>query len=180
VIVDEDNHSMEVVVQDDQLSLAIGKRGQNVRLASRLTGWRLDVVGETKYNDALKDGYRSLTDLEGVGEKLATQLYEIDIKSASDLASATLSDLESISDLPQEDAEELIRNAENYMKNMDQAEEDSPESDEIPDESDTQSIEPDIEDVEDIEHDTENIDPDVVDMKTDKGKDSIAENDLDG
>jgi len=194
VIVDEDNHSMEVVVQDDQLSLAIGKRGQNVRLASRLTGWRLDVVGETKYNDALKDGYRSLTDLEGVGEKLATQLYEIDIKSASDLASATLSDLESISDLPQEDAEELIRNAENFMQNMDQAEEDSPESDESPDESDTQSIEPDIEDVEnvkpnaedvetgteDIEHDTENIDPDVVDMKTDKGKDSIAENDLDG
>ena len=42
VIVDEENRSMEVVVPDDQLSLAIGKRGQNVRLASRLTGWRLD------------------------------------------------------------------------------------------------------------------------------------------
>ena len=79
VIVDEDNHSMEVVVPDDQLSLAIGKRGQNVRLAAKLTGWRLDVVGETKYNETLKDGYRSLLDLTGVGEKTATELYTIPI-----------------------------------------------------------------------------------------------------
>lgn len=54
VIVDETNHSMEVVVPDDQLSLAIGRKGQNVRLASKLTGWRLDVTGETAYNAELK------------------------------------------------------------------------------------------------------------------------------
>ncbi len=43
IIMDEDERAMEVIVPDDQLSLAIGKKGQNVRLASRLTGWRLDV-----------------------------------------------------------------------------------------------------------------------------------------
>ena len=59
---------MEVVVPDDQLSLAIGKRGQNVRLASRLTGWKLDVTSETVYNQTLKDGYKSLLDLPGIGE----------------------------------------------------------------------------------------------------------------
>ena len=163
VIVDEDNHSMEVVVQDDQLSLAIGKRGQNVRLASRLTGWRLDVVGETKYNDALKDGYRSLTDLEGVGEKLATQLYEIEIRSAGDLASATVNDLESIPDLSEEDAEELIRSAEDSMKNMDGADENRSESGDDPEESETDPL-----------------DPAPKDTTTDKGLDSVAENDLNG
>ena len=48
IVMDEDAHSMEVVVPDDQLSLAIGKKGQNVRLASRLTGWNLDVRSESE------------------------------------------------------------------------------------------------------------------------------------
>ncbi|HIJ36135.1 MAG TPA: transcription termination/antitermination protein NusA [Deltaproteobacteria bacterium] len=163
VIVDEDNHSMEVVVQDDQLSLAIGKRGQNVRLASRLTGWRLDVVGETKYNDALKDGYKSLIQLDGVGEKLATQLYEIDLKSARDLSSATVNDLANISGLSEEDAGKLIRNAEQFVKDANGAEKTSMESDEVSEEPDSRTIEPDEEDI-----------------KAGKGPDSISENELDG
>ncbi|MEJ2024986.1 MAG: transcription termination factor NusA, partial [Deltaproteobacteria bacterium] len=65
VIMDETNQAMEVVVPDDQLSLAIGKRGQNVRLASRLTGWKLDVISETRYNEALKENYMSLISVEG-------------------------------------------------------------------------------------------------------------------
>src|SRR5690606_18528360 len=43
VLVDEDTHTMEIIVPDDQLSLAIGRRGQNVRLASQLTGWKLEI-----------------------------------------------------------------------------------------------------------------------------------------
>ena len=68
VIIDEANKTMEVVVPDDQLSLAIGKKGQNVRLASKLTGWRIDVTSETRYNNALREGYNSLLSLEGVGD----------------------------------------------------------------------------------------------------------------
>ncbi|MCJ7684083.1 MAG: helix-hairpin-helix domain-containing protein, partial [Desulfobacteraceae bacterium] len=98
----------------DQLSLAIGKRGQNVRLASRLTGWRLDVVGETNYNETLKDGYRSLLDLQGIGEKRATDLYEADFKSAGDVAGARVEDLLSIKGMSESRAEELIKDATRY------------------------------------------------------------------
>ena len=49
VIIDEENHTAEVVVPDDQLSLAIGKEGQNVRLAAKLTGWRIDIKSETQH-----------------------------------------------------------------------------------------------------------------------------------
>jgi N utilization substance protein A len=116
VIVDEDNHSMEVVVPDDQLSLAIGKRGQNVRLAAKLTGWRLDVVGETKYNDALKDGYRSLLDLTGVGEKTATELYDADFRSARDVAGSAVEDLMVVKGISKEKAETLIAEANLYLR----------------------------------------------------------------
>jgi len=115
VIVDEDNHSMEVVVPDDQLSLAIGKRGQNVRLAAKLTGWRLDVVGETKYNEALKNGYRSLMDLSGVGEKIATELYDSDFRSATDVAGSTVEDLTVVKGISEDRAEELIAEAKDYL-----------------------------------------------------------------
>ncbi|MCF8143133.1 MAG: transcription termination factor NusA [Deltaproteobacteria bacterium] len=122
VIVDEDGRSMEVVVPDDQLSLAIGKRGQNVRLASRLTGWRLDVVGETNYNTALKDGYRSLLDLEGIGEKRATDLYEADFKSVGDVAGASVDDLLAVKGMTATKAETLIDEAIRYVKERRDAE----------------------------------------------------------
>jgi len=114
VIVDEVNHSMEVVVPDDQLSLAIGKRGQNVRLASKLTGWRLDVVSETSYNQALKEGYMSLLQVQGVGEKLASELYNENFRSAEDLSSAAVEDLLQIEGMTEEKARELIENAAGY------------------------------------------------------------------
>jgi N utilization substance protein A len=116
VIVDEDNHSMEVVVPDDQLSLAIGKRGQNVRLAAKLTGWRLDVVGETKYNDALKDGYKSLLALSGVGEITATELYDADFRSARDVAGSMVEDLMAVKGISEEKAKALIAEANHYVR----------------------------------------------------------------
>lgn len=111
VVVDEGKHSMEVVVPDDQLSLAIGKRGQNVRLASRLTGWKLDVTSETNYNQALKDGYTSLLALEGIGEKLASDLYDRGFRSAEDIAASVVSDLLVVEGVTDDFAEKLIENA---------------------------------------------------------------------
>ncbi len=115
VIVDEDNRSMEVVVQDDQLSLAIGKRGQNVRLASRLTGWRLDVNSESNYNQTLKDGYKSLLNLPGVGEKRATDLYEEGFGSSRDVAGATVAELAVVDGISEKGAEKLIESAIQYI-----------------------------------------------------------------
>jgi len=116
VIVDEDNRSMEVVVQDDQLSLAIGKRGQNVRLASRLTGWRLDVNSESNYNQTLKEGYKSLLALPGVGEKRATDLYEEGFRSSRDVAGATVTDLAAVDGISEKGAEKLIESAIQYTQ----------------------------------------------------------------
>jgi len=116
VIVDETNQSMEVVVPDDQLSLAIGKRGQNVRLASRLTGWRLDVTSETHYSEALKENYMALIGLEGVGESLAADLFQAGFRSAKDLSEATVDELHAIGGISEEVAGKIIENAGGYIR----------------------------------------------------------------
>src|SRR5690606_14619349 len=67
VIVDDEHHSMEVIVADDQLSLAIGKRGQNVRLAAQLTGWRLDIKSESKLEEQLSSSKNLLASVNGLG-----------------------------------------------------------------------------------------------------------------
>ena len=75
VIIDEDRHSMEVIVHDDYLSVAIGKRGQNVRLASALTGWQLDVTNEESYSSTVKAGYDALLSLPGLTIPIADALH---------------------------------------------------------------------------------------------------------
>jgi len=116
VIVDEENRAMEVVVPDDQLSLAIGKKGQNVRLASRVTNWKLDVRSESEYNKLLKEGYKSLLMLPGVGEKLAAALYELGYRSSDDIAKAEPADLASIKGISEKKARELIEGALSYQQ----------------------------------------------------------------
>jgi N utilization substance protein A len=93
VIIDEDNKSMEVIVPDEFLSIAIGKKGQNVRLASKLTGWHLDVKSESIYNQAMQSGYNSLMALPGVGISLADALYEKGFYSAEEIGKASVEDL---------------------------------------------------------------------------------------
>jgi transcription termination/antitermination protein NusA len=115
VVVDEERKSMEVVVPDDQLSLAIGKKGQNVRLASKLSGWHLDVTSESNYNRALKEAYESLLKLDGVGEKTALTLYQEGFRSAEDVASATLSDLMQLEDISEEKASRIIESAVRFV-----------------------------------------------------------------
>ena len=111
VIVDEENKTMEVVVPDDHLSLAIGKRGQNVRLASKLSGWHLDVTSETNYNQALKQAYESLLNIEAVGEKTALSLYQAGYRSAGDIAGASIEDLLTVDDMEEEKAKRIIESA---------------------------------------------------------------------
>jgi N utilization substance protein A len=116
VIVSEGEKSMEVVVPDDQLSLAIGKRGQNVRLASKLSGWHLDVTSESNYNRALKETYDSLLQLEGVGEKTALALYQGGFRSADELAGAQVADLMQLADIAEEKAAKIIESATELVK----------------------------------------------------------------
>ncbi|HJL42704.1 MAG TPA: transcription termination factor NusA [Myxococcales bacterium LLY-WYZ-16_1] len=88
VLVDESNHAMELIVPDDQLSLAIGRRGQNVRLASQLTGWRLDIISESKVREVKERAFESLGRLEGVNDIHMQTLYNYGIRCAQDLLDA--------------------------------------------------------------------------------------------
>ncbi len=115
VIIDEENRSMEVIVPDELLSIAIGKKGQNVRLASKLTQWHLDVISETRYSEAMQDGYDSLVSLSGVGISLADALYEKGFFSAEELSNAAIKDLIQIRGIAEEKATKLIETAKNYV-----------------------------------------------------------------
>jgi N utilization substance protein A len=89
VLIDEANHAMEIIVPDDQLSLAIGRRGQNVRLAAQLTGWKLDINSETRVREMREFASRSLSKLPGVGELLIETLYAHGFRKAEDIAKAS-------------------------------------------------------------------------------------------
>ena len=85
VLIDEANHAMEIIVPDDQLSLAIGRKGQNVRLASQLTGWRLDIHSESRIAEIKEKAWRSLGRVEGCNEFTIQTLYNHGVRSATQL-----------------------------------------------------------------------------------------------
>lgn len=111
VMVDEDANSLLVIVPNDQLSLAIGRQGQNVRLAAKLLGWRIDVKSEQRYANLEDPGYQSLLALDGVEEALADQLFSRDILSAAVLAEAAIEDLTVLRAIGDEQAVYLIQAA---------------------------------------------------------------------
>ncbi len=102
--VDKDKKRIEVIVENDQLSLAIGKRGQNVRLASRLTGWEIDVRGEvTKKKEEFK-----LSKLPGVGKKTEKVLIEAKLDNYEALSKVGIEDLTKVPGIGKKTAEKII------------------------------------------------------------------------
>jgi N utilization substance protein A len=85
VIIDEREHAIEVIVPDNQLSLAIGKKGQNVRLASKLLGWKIEIHGETDAEQSFQDAKAKLEALHGVGDVIARSLINAGIYSVEDI-----------------------------------------------------------------------------------------------
>jgi N utilization substance protein A len=118
VMVDEDAQSLLVVVPNDQLSLAIGRQGQNVRLASKLLGWRIDVKSEQRYNNLEDPGYRSILAIDGVDEALADQIFAKGIVSVGMLAKAAADDLTAIRAIDDEFAAYLIQAAQKISGEM--------------------------------------------------------------
>jgi N utilization substance protein A len=108
VVVDEEKKTLVVVAPDDQLSLAIGRQGQNVRLASKLLGWNIGVKSEAKYAKSMEEGYKSLLAVAGVDEKLADRLYDGGYTSAGDLAEAASEELAELLGGDQERARAII------------------------------------------------------------------------
>jgi N utilization substance protein A len=93
VLIDAERHTMELVVPDDKLSLAIGKKGQNVRLASRLTGWRIDIHSESKIREMEQRSRAEIAAIPAVGENLAATLFELGWRSLRDIAVADTDEL---------------------------------------------------------------------------------------
>jgi N utilization substance protein A len=86
VIIDESDKSMEVIVDDDQLSLAIGRRGQNVRLASQLTQWKIDIKTESQVKKEQQEVVSLLMTLPNIGEVTANLLYSEGFHTLEDVA----------------------------------------------------------------------------------------------
>jgi len=85
---DEEEHKMILVVEDDQLSLAIGRAGQNVRLAAKLSGWKIDILSQTEYvrrAEEMAAMRLDVSELSGIGPKLVQELEKIGVGSVQDL-----------------------------------------------------------------------------------------------
>lgn len=111
VFMDEVSKAMEVVVPDSQLSLAIGKKGQNVRLAAKLTGWKLDIVSESQAASKAADAVFNLMLIPGVNDTLATSLFQHGYGSFQAIADASATEISSIPGFDENTAGQLVEDA---------------------------------------------------------------------
>jgi N utilization substance protein A len=135
IIIDEKLKGVLITVTHDQLSLAIGKRGLNARLASKLTDWKVDIIDEKRLKEETtlfeEDIIDELMELPGVGEKTAQVLREAGYTSARKIANATADDIASLPGIGAKTAEKLIEAAAEQLASLDEEEE---EGEETPDE----------------------------------------------
>jgi len=115
---DKEHLRAEVIVDDDQLSLCIGKHGQNVRLASRLVGWELDIrtKAPAAAAEAEKEEAPSLEQISGVGEKTLAHLKEAGFNTIGDISKAKIEDLVNIKGIGKKKAQKLIEEAKKLNK----------------------------------------------------------------
>lgn len=96
IFLDEENKEMEVVVPDSQLSLAIGKRGQNVRLAAKLTGWKIDILSESAAAARTAESIFNLMLVPGLSEVTAQNIFQSGFGSFQSIADANIADVMTI------------------------------------------------------------------------------------
>jgi N utilization substance protein A len=125
VVLDEDTRRIEVVVPDAQLSLAIGRRGQNVRLASQLTGWQIDIMTEAEESERRQKIFRERTNLFmqalDADETLAQLLASEGFNSVEEVAFVDLEELAGIEGLDEETAGEIQQRARDFLDTQNKA-----------------------------------------------------------
>ena len=109
VIVDEADGRMELVVPDEKLSLAIGRKGQNVRLAAQLTQWKLDIISETKFKQMEEEALSSLQKIASVTEAIAKSMYRLGFRALEEISEATVEELVAVPGLGNAEAAERIK-----------------------------------------------------------------------
>jgi N utilization substance protein A len=128
-ILDPEDRELEVVVEDSQLSLAIGKKGQNVRLASKLIGWHIDVKSEEEKRRevesqmaAMAHAQTSIAELEGLTPKLVEKLQEVGIKTVEDLGNQTPEQLMQLPGIGEKMVEKIRDAVEKFYEALEQSE----------------------------------------------------------
>lgn len=117
----EDEQAMTVAVEDEKLSLAIGKAGQNARLASKLTGWKINIMSESEYNEMKRREAEELVpvgNLEGIGVKMEEKLVNADINTVQQLAKTPVEQLIKIDGIGQKTAENLMSKAKSFLEEI--------------------------------------------------------------
>src|SRR6202167_898012 len=124
VVMDEEQRRIEVVVPDDQLSLAIGRRGQNVRLASQLTAWDIDILTEAEESERRQEEFRTRSALFiqalDVDDVIAHLLVTEGFTSVEDVAFVPLNELSGIEGFEEDVAKELQQRAQVFIKERDE------------------------------------------------------------
>ena len=119
VVMDEEDERVEVVVPDEQLSLAIGRRGQNVRLASQLTGWQIDIMTESQESERRQREFAERTSLfqeaRDVDEVIAQLLVTEGFATVEDVAYVDVSEVASIEGFDEETGAEIQARAQDYL-----------------------------------------------------------------
>lgn len=116
--VDEDMHTVNIIVDSDQLSLAIGKKGQNARLTAKLTGWKIDIQKEEtdiSFEEKVAQAVASLAAVDGIGEQYAELLVQSGFLTLEGIMAAEVEDLESIEGITPEVARQIREAAERHV-----------------------------------------------------------------
>jgi len=131
--IDDTDRKARVLVDDDQLSLAIGKKGQNVRLASKLTGWQLDIQSKAPASPAPA----GLQRVKGIGPTVEERLKEAGITTAEQLAASTIEQLTALKGIGEKTAEKLLEAAKKALQEPTSTKRDAAPAVEVPDEANT-------------------------------------------
>jgi N utilization substance protein A len=119
ISINHTDHTLDVIVEDDQLSLAIGRRGQNVRLAAMLTGWKINIISKSKLQERVKLAVENLMQLVGLNEATAQVLVQNGIMSLVDLSAAEPDLVARICGRPAAEAKALVSQAAEALNNPD-------------------------------------------------------------
>ena len=114
-IIDHLQNTIELIVPDDQLSKAIGRNGQNVRLASQLTGWKIDIYSQQRYDEIVVAAQQELSRIEGADEELIEMLIEQKLTTIQRVYDTYADELSELLDIDEEAAQVIIDNAEKAL-----------------------------------------------------------------
>jgi N utilization substance protein A len=111
IMLDGSDQTMDVVVEEDQLSLAIGRRGQNVRLAAMLTGWNINIISKTKLQEKINRSVEILSQVDAITDAMAQVLVQSGVTAIGDLVAQSPEELASLVECSSEEAAAMIKSA---------------------------------------------------------------------